>query len=69
MHTKIWEPLLQTSEFNEKKHTHRYREQTSGSQWEGGGGNIGVEEWEVQTIGSKMGSRVLHNTGNIANIL
>ena len=27
-----------------KKQTHRYKEQTSGYQWGGGKGNIGVEE-------------------------
>ena len=34
------------------------------------GGNIGVEEWEIQTAGCKTGYKeVLNNTGNIANIL
>ena len=51
------------------KQTHRYREQTSGYQW-WGRGCIGVEEWEVQTIGCKMGYKdVLYNMGNITNIL
>ena len=35
-----------------------------------GGSNIGVEEWDVQTIGCKIGYKdVLYNTGNIAYIL
>ena len=37
-----------------KKQTHRYREQTSGYYW--GRGNIGVGEWEIQTMGCKIGS-------------
>ena len=41
-----------------KKQTHRCREQTSGYQWGlDGRGNIGVQEWEVQTIVFKIGSR------------
>ena len=44
-----------------KKHTHRYREQTSGYQWRGGS-NIGVGEWEVQTTGCKIGSRMYCTT-------
>ena len=31
-----------------KKQAHRHREQTSGYQWEGG--NIGMREWEIQTM-------------------
>ena len=35
-----------------------------------GGDNIEVEDWEVQTIGCKIGHRdVLYNTGNIANFV
>ena len=48
-----------------KKQTHRYREQTSVYS---GGGNIGVGEWELQTIGYKF-KDVMYKTGNIAKIL
>ena len=52
-----------------KKQIHRYREQTSGYQWRWGErgkigmgrwsrGIIGVEKWEIQTIGYKIGSRM-----------
>ena len=35
-----------------------------------GRGTIGAGEWEVQTIGCKVGYRdVLYNMGNTANIL
>ena len=36
--------IQQTSEYNKKKQTHRYRDQTSGYQWGDGRGrgNIGV---------------------------
>ena len=37
-----------------KKQIQRYREWTSGYQL-GGKGNIGVGEWEAQTIGYKIG--------------
>ena len=51
----------------------RYREQTSGYQWAGGGagkGNIRGGEGEVQTIGCEIGYKdVLYNTGKRANIL
>ena len=41
---------------------------TSGER-EGGRGNIGVEEWEVQTTKYKISYKdILNNTGNIANI-
>ena len=43
-----------------KKQAHRHREQTSGYQWEGG--NIGMREWEIQTIGCKRGSRIYCTT-------
>ena len=37
---------------------------------EGGVGNRGMGEWEVQTIGCKIGYKdVLYNTGNRASIL
>ena len=37
---------------------------------ERGRDNIGVGEWEAQTIGCKIGYRdVLYSMGNIANIL
>ena len=57
-----------------KKQTYRYREQTSGCQWGDRGvwgrGNIEVGKWEVQTTGCEIGYKdVLHNTGNIVNIL
>ena len=48
-------------EYNKKKkQTHRYREQTSGYQWGeiAGRVNIGVGEWERQTIECKTGSRM-----------
>ena len=33
-------------------------------------GNLGVGEWEVQTIERKIGYKdILYNIGNIANIL
>ena len=41
---------------------HRYREQTSGDQWGGGRDTIGVREWEVQTIGYKIGSEMYCTT-------
>ena len=42
---------------------------TSGER-EGGRGNIGVGEYEVQTILYKISYKdILYNTGNIANIL
>ena len=35
-----------------------------------GRGNLGVGEWEVQTLGCKIGYKdVLYSTENIANIL
>ena len=48
-----------------KKQTHKYRKQTSGYQWWEGKGNIGVGEWEVQTIGCKIGSRMYCTTRGI----
>ena len=46
-----------------KKQTHRYREQSSGYQWgEVGRGNIGVEVWEIQSTGCKLGSRMYFTT-------
>ena len=48
-----------------KKQTHRYREQTSGYQWGRGRGIIGVGEWEVQTIGYKVGLRMYCTTWGI----
>ena len=45
-----------------KKQTYRYREQTSGDQWGGGRGTIGVGEWEIQTIGCKIGSEMYCTT-------
>ena len=52
-----------------KKQTHRYREQTSGYQCRGKG-IIRVREWEVQTIGCKIGYKnVLYNMGTIDNVV
>ena len=49
-----------------KKQTHRYMEQTSVYQWgEAGRGNIGVGEWEIQTVGYKIGSRIYCTTWGI----
>ena len=45
-----------------KNQNHRYREQTSAYQWGEEGGNIGVAEGEVQTIGCKIGSRMYCTT-------
>ena len=45
--------IQQASEYNRKKQTQRYREQTSVKQW-WGEWNIGVEEWEVQTVGVRQ---------------
>ena len=45
-----------------KKQTHRYREKPSGYQPQGRD-NTGEEEWEAQTVGSKIGCKtVLYNT-------
>ena len=55
-----------------KKQTSRYREQTSGYQWgeKRGRGNIGVRNYEVQTIRHKISYKDgLYNTGNIVNSL
>ena len=56
-----------------KKQTHRYRGQTLVMATSGerrGRGTLGVGEWEVQTIGCKIGYKdVFYDTGNIANIL
>ena len=49
-----------------KKQTHRYREQTSGYYW--GRGNIGVGEWEIQTMGCKIGSWLYCTTWGIEPI-
>ena len=52
-----------------KKQTNRYREQTSGYQCRGKG-IIRVREWEVQTIGCKIGYKnVLYNMGTIDNVV
>ena len=46
-----------------KRQTHRYGEQTGGLWWgEGGRDNIGVQEWEVQTIGCWISSRMYCTT-------
>ena len=47
----------------ENKQTQRYREQTSGYQC--GGGNTGVGEWEAQTTGCKVSSRMYYTTQGI----
>ena len=47
-----------------EKQTHRYREQTSGFQWQGRG-NVGTGEWEIQTIGHKTDSRMYCTTWGI----
>ena len=49
----------------QEKQTLRYREQTSGYQWGGGGGNIRREEWEAHIIGCKIGSRTYCTTWGI----
>ena len=45
-----------------EKQIHWYREQTSGYQWVGRA-VIGVEEWEVQSTGCKIGSRCIVQLG------
>ena len=52
-----------------KNEIYRYREQTSGYSGEGGRGTMGMGEWEVKTIGCKIGSRLYCTTRNIANVL
>ena len=54
------------------KQTHRYREQISCYQWREereGGGNIRIEEYEVQTLRYKISYKdIMYNAKNIANI-
>ena len=45
-----------------KKQTDRHREHMSGYQWGGGRGKIGAGEWEAQTIGCHIGSRIYCTT-------
>ena len=55
------------------KHTHRYREQTSGTSWEmkEGGGQIGVKDSEAQTTMYKVSKPqdILYSSGNVSHIL
>ena len=67
----LFSPLLQNKKYNKlvnitkKKQTHRCEEQTTGYRVGRERGSIGVEEWEVQTIGYKTGHKdVLYNIGN-----
>ena len=58
--------LQPTSEYNKKKQTYRYREQTRGYLWGGGSrtDNKGVEESEIQSIRYKISYKdILYNTG------
>lgn len=48
-----------------KKQTHRYREQTSGYNWGVNRDNIELGEWEIQTIGCKIGSGIYCMTKGI----
>ena len=59
---------IQMNLFTKQKQTHRYRKQTSGYQWGGGRGNVGVGEQEVQTFGCKIGSRMYCTTQRIQPI-
>ena len=64
--------IQQTSEYNKKKQTHTYREQTSGYQWSQrrGRGNIWGGDEEVQSITYKISYKdILYNTSNTDNIL
>lgn len=49
----------------QKNQTHRYTEHVNGYQWEGGRGYIRAGEWEVQTIGCKIGSKMYCTTWGI----
>ena len=64
--------MQQIIEYNRKKQTHRYREQTNGYQWGEGRGKAlwRIRAQEVQTIICKISYKdVFYNRRNIANIL
>ena len=53
-----------------KKHTHRYREQTSIYQWAKGRGNTGFGDYEMQTIRHKISFKnIVYNVGTTVHIL
>ena len=69
----VWYRLyLESKKYNKlvnktkKKQTHRYREQTSGSQW-GGRGHRGGGRYKL--LGVRWAQGCMYNTGNRANIL
>jgi len=65
------EELQQTSEYNKKQPTHRYREQTSGYQRGEGGqrGKIGVGIKRYKPLCITGYKDMFHSTGNIVNFL
>ena len=66
MESKKYSKLVNTTK---KETDSQYRELVVTSGERKGRGNISVGEWEVQTIGCKIGYRdILYNTGKISNI-
>ena len=62
--------MQQTNEYNNKKKKTDIDNKVAVTCGEGARGNIRVGEWELQTIGCKLGYKVvLYNMGNIARIL
>ena len=64
--------IQQANSFNKKEQTQWYRESAGGYLWREGRkeGQYRGKEWEVQTTGCKISTRMyLYNAGNTANTL